>query len=563
MKTTMKTFLLLSLAAALSAPVWAAGSGPAAPPLGGEGSAAPTSVGAEPAKLEFVAPTFETPFYRILAAFTIEKGTSLIKSLDLNGAAPASFRILRSGKPMDAAKALGPGLYDVVLTHAWRPGKSYTLTIVYEEDARGAAQGQRSAQATKATPPKDRKAAWSAVSPAGGGVPEGYEEGFHAVFAVVEPAGIERTDELVTLTVVAPRDELGDTQLCVLDAGRLLPSQVLERKENEAIASAAATHPPTTTLKLAAAVRAAAHERKMLIVLKGGPPATPGAGPVVTGTGLGRTIRSSRIALGLDPQSGQLAAIEFLKEKLRLHNEKQGVIHPNPDVSVPGLPWDHASDWNPPPSVAEKSGPLVYVNSRRGPLPRVQDVFCEVKYTLEQDAPYVLVETRVTVRKDLGVIALRNDQMVFAKRLFDTLVYKDPREGVVERPLLESPDKPFGLVHPAPAEADWVGLVNTFNRYGFFGLRIASLNTAMGAGGEISHRAATYFYAPAEGDFVYWVRPQIYTWGEHTTSNRIVYLPEGSEFYEKNAFLLLPMDEKTPGLLDALALRLKNPLRVF
>jgi hypothetical protein len=527
------------------------------------GFAAPHLGGADQAKLEFSVPSFENPFYRVLGAFAIEKGTSLIKSLDLNGARPTSVLILKSGKPVDFAKPLGPGVYEIALDHAWRSGKTYTLTVVYEDDTRSPSQAQKAAANAKATPPKDRKAVWTAAAPATGGIPEGYEEGFHSVFAVEEPAGIERTGELVALTVTAPKDEIGEDPLAVVDAGQSLACQVMERKENQPSAAVASAYPVTTTVKLIVPVKAAAHERKLLVVLKGGPPTVPGAGPAVSGEGLGRTVRSSRIVLGLDSQSGQLATIEFLKEKLRLHNEKQGDIHGNPDVSVPGQLWDHASDWNPPAAVAEKNGPLVYTNARKGPMSKIQDVFLEVKYTLEQDAPYLLTESRMTVRKDLGVIAVRNDQMVFAKRFFDTLVYKDPKDGLVQRPLLETPDKPFGFVQAAPAEAEWIGLVNTFNRYGFFGIRLAALDSSLGAAGTFSHRAGTCFYAPAEAEFVYWVRPLLSTWGEHSTSKHLLYLPEGSEFYEKNAYILLAMDEGTPAVLDGLARRLKNPLRVY
>ena len=87
--------------------------------------------------------------------------------------------------------------------------------------------------------------------------------------------------------------------------------------------------------------------------------------------------------------------------------------------------------------------------------------------------------------------------------------------------------------------------------------------TASGAAGDFSHKAGTYFYAPADGEYVYWVRPYLYTWGEFLTSNHLTFLPQGSIFYEKNAYILLPMNDKTPAVLDELTLRLKSPLRVF
>ena len=214
-------------------------------------------------------------------------------------------------------------------------------------------------------------------------------------------------------------------------------------------------------------------------------------------------------------------------------------------------------------SFAEKNGPFLYLNARKGPLPRVKDVALEVKYTVLRDAPYFLVETLMTVGRDMGVAALRNDEMVLYKRLFDTLIYKDRPNGIVQRPLMELPGFPYGLAHIAPSELDWVGLVNTFNRYGFFCIRLQATAASLGAAGDFSHRAGTYFYAPSDGEYVYWVRPYLYTWGEFLTNTHLTFLPQGSVFYEKNAYVLLPMSDKTPAALDELAIRLKAPLRVF
>lgn len=169
----------------------------------------------------------------------------------------------------------------------------------------------------------------------------------------------------------------------------------------------------------------------------------------------------------------------------------------------------------------------------------------------------------MTVEKDLGVIALRNDEMVLYKRLFDTLMYKDPREGVVKRPLLELPGAPFGLAHIAETDSAWAGLANTMMRYGFFSVRLNEANVNLDISGDFSHRAGTYFYAPSDGEYVYWVRPLLYTWANSATSNHLTFLPKGSSFYEKNAYIALPLDEKTPDILDELSKRLKNPLWIY
>jgi hypothetical protein len=300
----------------------------------------------------------------------------------------------------------------------------------------------------------------------------------------------------------------------------------------------------------------------MLLVLKG-KGRSPEAGKIVLlGQGPGKSVRTPKLVLELSPQSGQVNTIESPEVGVKLYN-KAGVIHWNPDVFVPGIAWDHSFDWNPPPEFAEKNGSFFYLNSRKGPLPRIKDVFLEVKYTVEANAPYFISETRMHFLNDLGVIAVRNDEMVLFKELFDSLVYRDKARRLVQMPLAEKSRVPFGLVHSAPESLDWVGLVNTKEAYGFFSLRLNAAAGNLEIPGEFHHRAGTYFYAPSDGNYVYWVRPLIYTWAEFTTSNLLTFVPKGSFFYEKNAYLLLRLDDDWPRRLDDWHKTLTNPLRVY
>ena len=508
--------------------------------------ATPAPASSKPAPLAFDAPSYASPYFGIHAPFGIENDKTLFKSVTINGTATDQFLLLKDGRPADLAKPLKPGDYDIVLNFAWRSAAPYKAAAILRES-----NG------------KETTLDWAGTSPDQGGIPADCEEGFYRVYNIEETAELERKGEIVTLTITKPKSDVEMQNYRVYDGAALVPYQIIETRESVPPASEAKTHPVTVTTKLALPVDAGPNQRKILVVLKGegGRPAEGAL--AVSGQGLGKTVATSRIALAFHPQSGQINTIEFLKEGIKLHNDKAGVVHWNPDVFVPGVAWDHSYDWNPPESFTEKNGPFLYLNARKGPMPRVKDVALEVKYTVVKDAPYFIVETLMTVGKDMGVVALRNDEMVFYKRLFDTLLYKDRKDGVVQRPLIELPGFPYGLAHIAPAELDWVGLVNTFNRYGFFGLRLQAASASLGAAGDFNHRAGTYFYAPADGEYVYWVRPYLYTWGEFLTNSHLTFLPQGSIFYEKNAYILLPVNDKTPAVLDELVLRLKSPLRVF
>lgn len=130
-------------------------------------------------------------------------------------------------------------------------------------------------------------------------------------------------------------------------------------------------------------------------------------------------------------------------------------------------------------------------------------------------------------------------------------------------PLQEKEGYPDGLVHVAPDDVTWAGLVNSQKKYGFFSLRIEYANSNLRAPGNWLNKPGTYFYAPSDGKYVYWVRPLLYTWSDFTTRNLLTLVPEGSTFYEKNAYILLPLDEDFPNKLDTLLKKLKNPIRIY
>jgi hypothetical protein len=299
----------------------------------------------------------------------------------------------------------------------------------------------------------------------------------------------------------------------------------------------------------------------MLLLLKGEGKSEK-AGLAISGEGWNKTVKSSSLSLEFHPQNGQINIIENTEHGIKLFNEA-GVIHWNPGVFIPGIAWDHSFNWNPPPSFDETAGEYLYINTRRGPLQKIKDVNLEVKYTLGADWPYFVSETMLTFRKDLGVIAIRNDEMVLFNGLFDSLVYKNKTGKIIQMPLQEKRDFPDGLVHVAPDDLEWEGLVNSERKFGFFSLRIDYVNASPGISGNWLNKPGTYFYAPSSGKYVYWVRPLLYTWSEFTTRALLTFVPEGSVFYEKNAYIIIPLNGEYSETLDRLLEKLKNPVRVY
>lgn len=498
------------------------------------------------AKLDFDSPRFESPDYLIHFSLEVKNDKLLITDIQINGLKAPHVVVLKGTKPADLAKPLDPGIYDVRLHYAWKENASYKATLFYKLE----------------NSEKIEKSEWNGVAPKDGGIPALCQEGFYRACRIEEEAGLERKAEIAYLTITAPKSEMGQPSFSLYDRKERIPFQIIDQKESTPPENSAKTHPVTVTYKLAVPLNARPYDKKIITVFNGEAAAVPEQSFILSGEGLGKSIKSTRLSLQFHPQSGQINAIEYLREGIKLYN-KAGVIHWNPDVFIPGAAWDHSYDWKPPKSFEEKQGAFVYINARKGPMPHIQDVLLEVKYTLEKDAPYFISETRMNVEKDLGVIALRNDEMVLYNELFDSLMYRDKRGAIIKLPLKEMAGTPYGLVHIAPADLGWVGLLNTKEYYGFFSLRIGAANSNLDASGDFLHKAGTYFYAPSDGDYVYWVRPLLYTWADFTTNNQLTFLPKGSSFYEKNAYLLLMLDQNTPAALDTLLKKLRNPLRVF
>lgn len=500
----------------------------------------------EAESLDFVLPEFEHPYYRLVFPFEVEADNTGIVSVSINGRQWPHFFVFQKAVFVDGTKPLAKGSYRIHCDYAWKGGQVYEILLTYDAGCDGDCES----------------VTVTGTAPEGTGVSMG-EEGFYRVFRMYEPVGLDRRGEIGSLVFTVAKREFGNGDFLLLQDDTPLDYQIMDIRENIPPESVALTHPVTLTYKLAFPLRLARHGRAMLLLLRsdGTPPAESGFRIEPGPNAVGKTVRNSRVALEFHPQSGQINTIRYLEEQIKLYNEA-GVIHWNPGVFIPGIAWDHSFNWKEPPSYAELEGPFVYTNTRRGPLQKIRDVDLEVKYTLLRDTPYFLSETLLRINKDLGVLAIRNDEMVLYKDLFDSFIYKRGPDRIVKGDLREMPGYPDGFVHRAPDDLEWVGLLNTQKSFGFFSIRIAYTNGNLNSAGDWMNKPGTYFYAPSSGKYVYWVRPLLYTWSEYTTRNLFTFVEEGSFFYEKNAYLTLPLAEGYMRKLDELRMRLRHPVRI-
>jgi hypothetical protein len=494
---------------------------------------------------EFQFPSFERPYYRIIIPLSMDQEEWTIQELRVNGQKWETFFIFRDSKHSDLSQPLAKGSYAIEVDYAWHNSEKYDIDILY----------------TSEHTPEATKFSIQLRSPDKGGIPFD-SEGFCRVYRAEEPIGMERKGEICTLTFTAAKKDCENQGFILVDGERQVHYQILGVQESTPPEKSAATHPVTLTYKIAFPLDMSPLQKKMLLLLRGSQLKGEKISFVITGEGVGKTVKSELLSLEFHPQSGQVNTIENLMEGVKLFNEA-GVIHWNPGVHIPGLAWDHSFNWNPPPSFAEVTGEYLYINTRRGPLRTIKDVHLEVRYALEADSPYFVSETLMTINKDLGVSAIRNDEMVLYKGLFDSLIYKDKKGQIIKMTLRENPSFPDGLVHVAPDDVEWAGLLNSEKKFGFFSLRLEYANPSLTTTGSWLNKPGTYFYAPSDGKYVYWVRPLLYTWSEYPTRNLLTHVPAGSVFYEKNAYVILPLDGSLAENLERLLQKLKNPVRIY
>lgn len=498
------------------------------------------------AVIKFQSPSLDDNDFRMIFPLDINKDGLLIKELRINEQKWQDFFIFREGQYVEIGKSLTKGKYEVHVDYAWMNGREYTVAL--------SAHPENNPQISLFQEAKGK-------APLKGGIPLG-EEGFCRVFWAEEWVGLARKGELSCITFSGRKTDLEGRQFILMDGDNSIEYQILDLKESAPTEKAAGTHPVTLTCKIAFPLDIPALGKKRLLLLLGKPEFSDEIAFTITGENVGKTVNNETISLEFHPVSGQVNIIEDVKENIRLYNEA-GVIHWNPGCNIPGIAWDHSFNWNPPPGFEEKIGKFLYIHTRSGPFQKIKDVNLEVKYALQKDQSYFVSETRMVVNKNLGVIALRNDEMVLYKELFDTLIYRDKQGNIVTMPLEEKPGYPDGFVHAAPDDLDWVGLLNLVENYGFFSLRIDYVNGNLGPTGNWLNKPGTYFYAPSNGSYVYWVRPLLYTWSEYTTRNLLTFVPQGSFFYEKNAYILLRLNKGYEKELDVLLLKLRNPVRIF
>jgi hypothetical protein len=236
--------------------------------------------------------------------------------------------------------------------------------------------------------------------------------------------------------------------------------------------------------------------------------------------------------------SGQLSAATIKSRPgVELTNTNR-VIHWNPGIYIPERGWIHSYAWDPPDLYEIEAGPVFIEVRRAGAFPQIPEARLAVSYRLYAGRDYVYSGTRVDVVKDIGVVALRNDQLVFNRPLFDRVAWMTAEGELFDRSIADlKPYNEHGDVLRLEPDVPFLAFFNSKTQVGAATVRLDEANIGPLGGPVTNFDHATYVSAGHGAEaFIYWFRPQNY-FNMDWDRTQLIGVPAGSTYGERNLYV--------------------------
>jgi len=260
----------------------------------------------------------------------------------------------------------------------------------------------------------------------------------------------------------------------------------------------------------------------------------------VTGEGPAWTIENGGMTVRLH-KSGQISSVTLKSNPDTPIAPQTERMHWNPGVYVPTRHWAHAFDWDPPEKYELEKGPLFVEIRRSGVFPKIRDVHLSITYRIFAGRTFIESGTVLRVLDDIGVVALRNDELVFDEGFFTHAAWGNP-DGPAKIIRLDEyePVNTHGDILRLPDTTPFVTLFDPAKGVGAASVRMELSKIDPGGGPPVLFDNSTYI---ANGHYQYWFRPLVYF---HVGWDRkqLITVPEGSIYSERNLYLFY---EPKPG----------------
>lgn len=243
--------------------------------------------------------------------------------------------------------------------------------------------------------------------------------------------------------------------------------------------------------------------------------------------------RKAGVGESSNHDSGQLSSI-ILKSKPNVpFATDENVMHWNPCVYVPARGWMHSFAWDPPEKYEIETGPIFTEIRRSGPFPLIPEVRLGVTYRIFANRAYVESGTTVQVRDDIGVVAIRNDQLIFRRGMFTHVGWDDNGRPVTKSLDAYKSVNRHGDILRLADDVPYVTFYNPSSGIGAASVRDFLSTVGPDGGPAVLFDNATYV---TNGDLQYWFRPLVYF---HVGWDRkqLITVPGGTVYSERNYYL--------------------------
>ena len=243
--------------------------------------------------------------------------------------------------------------------------------------------------------------------------------------------------------------------------------------------------------------------------------------------------------------SGQIARVDLKSRPAWPLAPYSGVMHWEPGVFIPVRGWLHVFEWDPPPVCEIEQGPLFVEVRRSGPFPRVPEVKASVVYRIFTDRPYIESGTRIDILDPVGVVSIRNNDMVFDNLTFTEMAF--PVDGqTVLRDLEDYPRvSPNGDVLRLDDELPYFALLNRAEKIGVGTIKDMYANVGPDGTPPVLFDNSFYLSNNGREGLMFFFRPLVY-FNIGFDRKQLIHVPKGTVYAERNIFLFFEADGGQP-----------------
>ena len=357
------------------------------------------------------------------------------------------------------------------------------------------------------------------------------------VVRVHEPHGLERNGELVSVTVKAEGPLMVQEE-----GGDPVPSQVVGDGEERSIWFPVDIAAEQSRVYRIVPGKAQAPDRPLKIE--------------------GETSKQEDVSITNAFFEARLKAPSGNFDRITLHGKPEifnriGTVHWNPGVKA-DRGWLHTYQWDPPPGLKEWRGELVFETRRKGDMPKYPEIDVDLRYWFSATEPYVIMQSKTTMKQPLTLEVLRNGEQVFDPDLFSHVACKD-RQGKIHAAEIPAAAE---MEFPSLPDDDWLAFYNPKTGHGMATIRLKVENK--GPEGTEATLRNYRMQITRYDNYVYWARVLVWPGDDSETL-----VPAGNVYFEREAWLPFLLTEDSQGRPEKMlapvedtAQRLFHPLEV-